>query len=227
MKSWVPLAELENRMIRFRERMDTFCSEWEMAALFSKINQYYFTGTMQDGVLIIPRQDKAVYWVRRSFNRAKDESTFSRIEPMQSFRNLADRLCRHPKKIHLETELVPLALLQCFQRYFPGLAIEGLDVQVAAVRAVKSSFELKLMEQAGRIHQRILEKRVPELLRAGGLPHRPNNDLSLQGDTRCRNMEGAGTMPRHREPGRRNAAARRTSLANLSHRHGRAPRPFP
>ncbi len=165
MKSRVPLAELENRMIRFRERMDTFCSEWEMAALFSKINQYYFTGTMQDGVLIIPRQDEAVYWVRRSFNRAKDESAFPRIEPMESFRNLADRLCRYPKKIHLETELVPLALLQRFQKYFPGLAIEGLDVQVAAVRAVKSCFELKLMEQSGRIHQRILEERVPELLR--------------------------------------------------------------
>jgi Xaa-Pro aminopeptidase len=40
-------------------------------------------------------------------------------------------------------------------------------MQVSKVRAVKSTYELSLMEQAGEIHRRVLEDRVPELLREG------------------------------------------------------------
>ncbi|MDQ1254659.1 MAG: hypothetical protein QG646_3929, partial [Euryarchaeota archaeon] len=78
----VPLTELENRMRAFRIRMDISNPDWEIAVIFSKINLYYFTGTMQDGMLIIPKHGDAVLWVRRSYERALDESLFPRIEPM-------------------------------------------------------------------------------------------------------------------------------------------------
>jgi Xaa-Pro aminopeptidase len=147
--------------------MDAACPDWEAVALFSRINQYYLAGTMQDGVLLIPRQSEAVYWVRRSYERARDESLFPRIEPMGSFREVAGSLQRLPERVHLETELVPLALLQRFQKHFPGIEACPVDLQIAAVRAVKSPFELALMERAGRIHQRVLEEKVPLLLREG------------------------------------------------------------
>ena len=41
-------------MKRFRARMDAENPNWELAAFFGRVNQYYFTGTMQDGVLLIP-----------------------------------------------------------------------------------------------------------------------------------------------------------------------------
>ena len=40
-------------------------------------------------------------------------------------------------------------------------------MQVAKVRAVKSPYELALMERAGEIHRRIMEEEVPKLLREG------------------------------------------------------------
>ena len=40
--------------------MDAETPNWELAAIFGRINQYYFTGTMQDGVLLIPRDRPAV-----------------------------------------------------------------------------------------------------------------------------------------------------------------------
>ena len=55
MMKQVPLAELQTRMQRFRAEMDATRPDWAIAAVFSKINLYYFTGTMQDGVLLIPR----------------------------------------------------------------------------------------------------------------------------------------------------------------------------
>jgi Xaa-Pro dipeptidase len=57
MQMRVPLAELNSRIARFREQMDQSSPGWEITVIFSKINQYYFTGTMQDGILFIPRYD--------------------------------------------------------------------------------------------------------------------------------------------------------------------------
>lgn len=163
----VPITELKNRMKSFRKRMDTSSPEWEIAVIFSKINLYYFTGTMQDGMLIIPKNGDAIFWVRRSYERALDESLFSNIEPMNSFRDAAKSLSKLPDTVYLETEVVPLALYQRFQKYFPFKNIKSVDTQISAVRAVKSEYELLLTREAGRIHQHVLEDLVPEMLQEG------------------------------------------------------------
>jgi len=66
----VPVTELSERMQRFRACMDAENPNWELAAIFGRVNQYYFTGTMQDGVLLIPRDRPAVLCIQRSFERA-------------------------------------------------------------------------------------------------------------------------------------------------------------
>ena len=163
----VPLTELKNRMSCFRKHMDISNPDWEMAVIFSKINLYYFTGTMQDGMLIVPKNGEATFWVRRSYERALDESLFSNIEPMNSFRDAAKGVSKLPDTVYLETDVVPLALYQRFQKYFPFKDFKPLDARIAAVRAVKSEYELSLMRDAGRIHQHVLEDLVPGMLREG------------------------------------------------------------
>lgn len=73
----VPLTELLGRLKSFRAMMDKREPEWELALIIGKVNQFYFTGTMQEGLLFIPRDGEAVYFVRRSYERAVDESLFS------------------------------------------------------------------------------------------------------------------------------------------------------
>ncbi|MDD3247975.1 MAG: M24 family metallopeptidase, partial [Methanosarcina sp.] len=175
----VPLTELKNRMSCFRKHMYTSNPDWEMAVIFRKINLYYFTGTMQDGMLIIPKDGEATFWVRRSYERALDESLFSNIEPMNSFRDAAGSVStvskgsegsegsKLPDAVYLETEVVPLALYQRFQKYFPFKNVKSVDTQIAAVRAVKSEYELSLLREAGKIHKHVLEDLVPDMLREG------------------------------------------------------------
>jgi Xaa-Pro dipeptidase len=163
----VPLRELEGRMRRFRALMDAQNPDWQMAAFFGKINLYYFTGTMQDGMLLIPRDGEAVFWVRKSYERAREESLFSQIRKMESFRDAAEATPRIPGTVHLETELVPLALLDRFRKHFPVNDVQPVDTAIAEVRAVKSAYELALMEEAGKIHRHVLEDCVPGLLREG------------------------------------------------------------
>ena len=154
-------------MDRFRAKMNAECPDWEMTAVFGKINQYYFTGTMQDGVLLIPQDGEAVFWVRQSIDRAMDESHFKQIRPMKSYRDAAAGMGKIPDTVHLETDVVPLGLYQRFQKYFPFSNVRPVDHQLSMLRAVKSEFELDLMRESGKIHQRILEQRVPSMLREG------------------------------------------------------------
>ena len=167
MTTKVPLSELSDRMNRFRARMDAEHPRWQLAAIFSRVNQYYFTGTMQDGMLLVPRDGKPTFWVRRSFERACSESLFPDIRPMKGFRDAAQPGSATRDVIHLEAEVVPLALLERFRKYFPCQTVAALDAQVARVRAIKSPYELAILERAGRIHQRAREEEVPALLREG------------------------------------------------------------
>ena len=163
----VPVTELNDRMQRFRACMDAENRDWELAAIFGRVNQYYFTGTMQDGVLLVPRDGQAVFCVRRSYERACAESLFPDIRPMKGFRDAAPALQGTSQTIHVDTEVVPLALLGRFRKYFPCEEVASLDVQALRLRALKSPYELAVMERAGAAHRRILEEEVPESLREG------------------------------------------------------------
>lgn len=163
----VPVSELEDRMSRFRARMDRKNPDWEVAAILGKIHLYYFTGTLQDGVLLIPRNDDAVLWVRQSYERALDESLFPCIRKMRSYRDIGAVMGTLPKTMYLEMELVTMAQLQRLQHHLCFTDVQPLDDEVAFVRSVKSEYERSLMEQAGRIHRHVLEDLVPALLREG------------------------------------------------------------
>jgi len=163
----VPLNELKNRMKCLKKQMDTTNPKWELAVIFSKINLYYFTGTMQDGMLLVPKKGDETFWIRRSYERALDESLFPNIEPMSSFRDAARDVSRFSDTVFMETEIVTLDLCRRFQKYFPFKNVKPIDSQISSVRAVKSKYELSLMREAGRIHKEVLEDTLPDMLYTG------------------------------------------------------------
>lgn len=163
----VPFSELNLRLKRFRAIMNAHNREWKLAVIFNKINLYYLTGTMQEGMLLIPRDDEAVFWVRRSYERAMNESLFPKVRPMDSFRDAAANFESIPGIVYIETEFIPLAFLQRFQKHFPFQEALPLDVQIAYARAVKSDYELDLMKKSGELHRIVLEESVPKLLYDG------------------------------------------------------------
>jgi Xaa-Pro aminopeptidase len=163
----VPLTELTDRLNRFRARMDKTQPGWELAAITDKIPLYYFTGTMQDGLLVIPQGGEAIFWVRQSYERATGESLFPDIRKMRSYRDIAAGMGRLPSTVYLETDLVPISQLKRMQKHLPFTDVRPVDGVVSAVRAVKSRYELALMEHAGKIHRRVLEDQVPGMLSEG------------------------------------------------------------
>ena len=167
MDSKVPADELGHRLHRFRLLLEDADPDWELAVILSKVNLFYFTGTMQDGMLLIPRDGDACLWVRRSYERALDESLFPAIRPMRSYRDAVASIPRTPETVHLETEQVPIAACARLRRHLAFRDVRALDRAVARARAVKSPYERARIERAGAIHRRVLEDRVPECLRRG------------------------------------------------------------
>lgn len=161
----VPTSELNCRLTALRTLLSTHDPAWEMVLIHNKISLYYLTGTMQDGVLVIT-PDSATFWVRRSFTRAKEESRFSDIRPMKSFRVLEGS---YPiaQTVYLECKTASLEWLDLVRKYFPFPHYKNISPLLAQLRARKSRYELDCMRRAGVIHAEVLERMVPTLLHEG------------------------------------------------------------
>ena len=117
--------------------------------------------------MLIPREGDAVFWIRRSLERARDESEFKSLQPMKSFRDAAEGMGNLPDFVHLEAEKVPLAVYQRFNKHFGFTGFASADQALSAVRSVKSSYELECLRKSGRIHRRVLEELTRKMFREG------------------------------------------------------------
>lgn len=162
----VPASELEARLEKFRRLMDEMHPGWEMAAVNHKIAMYYFTGTMQDGMLLIRPQD-AIFWVRRNYERAVNESHFSDIRPMHSFREAAAYYGSAPRIMYVETKKATLDWERMLHKYFAFEEVGSFDAVLQELRLRKSAYELQQMEHSGAIHETVLDVIAPKLIHAG------------------------------------------------------------
>jgi len=159
--------ELEQRIDKLCKAISEKHSDWDSVIILSKVNQYYFTGTMQDGILIIKKNGGAMYFARRSYERAKAESPLSCIYPMESYRDAAEVAGRELGNTLVETEIITLAILERLKKYFSINQMFSADNIIFEVRAVKSEYELELIKDSGRKHQKLLDEVVPSILREG------------------------------------------------------------
>ena len=162
----VPASELEARLEKFCRLMDEMHPGWEMAAVNHKIAMYYFTGTMQEGVLLIRPQD-AIFWVRRNYERAVNESHFGDIRPMHSFREAAAYYGSAPRIMYVETKKATLDWERMLHKYFAFEEVGSFDAVLQELRLRKSAYELQQMERSGAIHETVLDVVAPKLIHAG------------------------------------------------------------
>lgn len=164
-------AELEERTLKLRNRLSVLDPQWSLALIISKVNQYYFTGTMQDAVYAIPRDKEATLFVRRSYERACDESPLDKIVPIpKGYRDMAEALGEKvcsSQTVYLEEEIVPVAMVYRLHHHMNFGCTKALDSIVGELRSIKSPSELLCMQKSGVLHAHIMNKVVPKLLREG------------------------------------------------------------
>ena len=161
------INELESRRLNFYNKMDTISPDWDTVLILGKVNQYYFTGTMQDAVLILKKDRSFAYYVRQSFKRATDESIIKNIYPMKSYRDIAEKEGQELGNVFLETEIIPYAIIERLKKYFNIKTLNPLDTIIRNVRSIKTPYELYWMRQSGKQSYKLLTEIVPTLLKEG------------------------------------------------------------
>jgi len=141
--------------------------DFDTALIVGRVNQYYLTGTMQDGLLVLKRDGAVYFFVRKSYERAKLECPLDIVYPMSSYRDIADFISPAFGNTYIEANLVPVAMLDRLKKYFQMDRLKPLDRIILGLRAIKSEQELALITRSGGQHRRLLEEIVPTLLKEG------------------------------------------------------------
>ena len=159
--------ELIKRRNLFTARLDTDLPEWDSCIIITKINQYYFTGTMQDGFILMKRDGTFSYFVRQSYQRAVSESPLDEIYPIKSYRDAAAKDGSFLGNALFETGSVPYAVIERLHGYFDINKISSAEKTISRIRSVKSEYELYWMKKSGEMHEKLLTEQVPSMLREG------------------------------------------------------------
>lgn len=161
------IQELENRILKLSKALTKSNSDWDTAFVINKVNQYYLTGTMQDGIFVLKKDGTYAYFARRSYERAKMESPLENVYPMESYKDVAKIIGDKCGTTFIETEVVTIGIMERLKKYFVMDEIKPLDKILFGIRAIKSPYELYWMQESGKQHSYLLENIVPSMLKEG------------------------------------------------------------
>src|SRR5690242_3084677 len=86
----VPAAEVERRLGALQRSLAD--RSLAAAVIVQAADMYYLCGTVQDAHLLVPASGEPALCVRRSLERARDESPLERIGPLRSLSQLGAAL---------------------------------------------------------------------------------------------------------------------------------------
>jgi len=146
-----PKEEISARIQALQERLGR--DGVDAAFLVQNADLFYFTGSIQQGVLIVPADGEPVYFVRRVYERAQAEAALEHIVRIASPKEIPAYF--EKKKVSFgvigfELDVMPVATFQRFSRLFPEAKSVDLSGAVREVRAVKGASEIDAMRACGR-----------------------------------------------------------------------------
>ena len=158
---YVPRDELERRWARVRRFMDC-----DGLIVLQNVDQFYLSGTVQDGVLWFPVEGEPVFAVRKSLFRARKESALKNIVALKKYSELPDLIPSPGEVLGLEFDVVPVVLHRQIAKAFPNREFVDASPSLRQARSVKTEFEIEQIRRAARMVDKAFLD-VPTQLREG------------------------------------------------------------
>ncbi len=155
---YTPKEELLRRINGLKEKMS------EAGITFTVIMQnadlFYFSGTIQKGVMVIPLDGDPLLFVERSMERARAETPLE-ITSIRGDKEMASIL--QQKGVlkgtgAMEMDVVPVSVYERFKRLVSHNSFVDAAPLIRELRIIKSPFELEQIKRSGSIIARIFEK---------------------------------------------------------------------
>ncbi len=163
-----PASELQARCNKLQERMTA--ADLEAVLVIQNADLFYFTGSIQQGLLYVPAAGEPVYMVRKDYLRARMECGLKEIVPFKSPRDIPGILAGYglplPQRAGMELDVLPVATFNRFRTPFGACEMVDAAPLIRAVRAVKSKYEIEIMKDAALQVEKVC-KRAKEVIRPG------------------------------------------------------------
>ncbi|QWV95925.1 Xaa-Pro peptidase family protein [Geomonas nitrogeniifigens] len=163
-----PKNELEYRYRKLQVEMAA--AGMDAVLMVQNADLFYFTGTVQTGVLYVPVSGRPLYLVRRDFLRARMESGLAEVVPLPSLNQLAGLIAEHghplPQRLGLELDVLPVNLYQKYLSLFPNAQALDASPAIRRVRMIKSHYEIHILQDAGTQADKVY-RRAAEVIREG------------------------------------------------------------
>jgi Xaa-Pro aminopeptidase len=163
-----PPEEINRRIISFQKLLSR--EGIEAALIYQNVDLYYFSGTLQNGFLLIPSAGEPLLLVKKEFQRARAESPLKRIEKLSSITGLDEVIRRSgygiPDCLGMELDVLPFSTFQFLKGILKFERAGDVWPLVRSLREVKSGYELGLLKKAGEISEKIYQE-ICEYFRPG------------------------------------------------------------
>ncbi|NLT24867.1 MAG: aminopeptidase P family protein [Syntrophorhabdus sp.] len=147
----VPKEDLLGRIDRLRHFMAD--AGIDLALLLQNVDRFYFTGTMQKGVVAVPLDGDPLVFVEKGTDRAAMETPLT-LTPVRNDREIGDILRgRHllAGKVGLELDVLPVAVFERMKKVLGFERYRDVSGQIKEVRAIKSPFEIEQIVRSGEM----------------------------------------------------------------------------
>ncbi len=167
----IPAEELLYRQERCRSLLVALVPDAGGLLLSSRLEIYYLTGTLANGLFWLPASGDPVLLVRRGLERARLESSMPHIVPFRSYREIAD-ICAEAGSpladcIAADKAGFSWSMSELLQKHLGKTRFVSCDAVLRKARSVKSEWELTKLRLCGERHRRCLEEKLPIRLAIG------------------------------------------------------------
>lgn len=165
---YTPAEEIKARILKFQNGL--ILLGFDAALITQHTDLFYLSGTSQSGHLFVPASGDPLLMVRKSFQRAKEESPIKDIMNINSIKKIPDVLKKAGFKasgvIGMEFDVIPYNTCLFYQKVFSDYEITDVSGLIKELRLIKSPYEIGLLKGACRVIDNVFRE-TPGMLRQG------------------------------------------------------------
>ncbi|MDD4335444.1 MAG: Xaa-Pro peptidase family protein [Desulfotomaculaceae bacterium] len=148
-RNFTPSKELYGRMEKFQQRLRA--EEIDGALIVQNADLFYFSGTCQDAHLFIPAQGEPLLMVKKSYDRALQESALNNIIYVRNRedvrRGIKDFL-KGKRRVGLEMDVLPATLFLRYKAWLDPVAVVDVSAAIRETRMIKTPYEIERLKES-------------------------------------------------------------------------------
>jgi len=154
---YTPKAELDQRVAKLQLLLKQ--EDIDGVIIVQNADLFYFSGTVQQSHLFIPAEGEPVLFVKKSYERALEESSLDNIVSLNSLKEMFVVLQSYGysgfKTLGFELDVLPANLYMRYQKLVKPANIVDASPLIRTVRMIKSDYELEILRDAAKMNTEV------------------------------------------------------------------------